>query len=91
MRHVYAILRSDDFLADPDVPTRVIVTVKKIVWTIERAESEVQCLNEVNAWRDCHYLWQLTRLEEEPEDLSDAECETMEAGTLPDDQGIDDG
>ncbi|MHB1457733.1 MAG: hypothetical protein ACYC0V_12560 [Armatimonadota bacterium] len=31
MRHVYAILRIDDFLLDSDIPAKV--TVKKIVWT----------------------------------------------------------
>ncbi len=62
MRHVYAIVRSNDFLADRDISSRV--TVKKIVYALETAESEVKRLNELSAGKDYHYFWQLTRLEE---------------------------
>lgn len=63
MRHVYAIIRSDDFLTDSEISNRV--TIIRIVWTRERAEKEVTRLNQVNADKECHYFWQLTRLESE--------------------------
>jgi hypothetical protein len=39
------------------------LTVKEIVWTVERATSEVTRLNKVNAEKGCHYAWVATRAE----------------------------
>ena len=63
MEHVYAIIRYDEFLSDFDIESKI--TVKKVVRNIERAKSEVDRLNKVNAARKCRYFWQLTRLEDE--------------------------
>ncbi len=60
-KHVYAIIRSDDFLDDCDIQSRI--TVKKVVLTLERANLEVERLNKTNANKQCHYFHLLTRLE----------------------------
>jgi hypothetical protein len=38
-------------------------TVKRVVWSEELAESEVERLNAVNADKNCLYLWQYTRVD----------------------------
>jgi hypothetical protein len=64
--HVYAIIRFD-FYDDRDIPLCELVpedriTVKKLVWTTEEAQAEVDRLNRINADKGCVYFWQTTRL-----------------------------
>jgi hypothetical protein len=54
----FAIIRIDDFLAEPDR-----FTVTRIVWEEAVAQSEVKRLNELNAEKDSRYVWQATRVE----------------------------
>jgi hypothetical protein len=62
MQHVYAIVRceADDY-PNPDPAARI--TVKKIVWTEDRAEAEVVRLNALGAEKGVRYFVQMTRLE----------------------------
>jgi hypothetical protein len=39
------------------------LTVRRIVWDEEVAESEVRRLSELNADKKCSYLWQFTRVD----------------------------
>jgi hypothetical protein len=55
----FAVIRVDRFQSDDEHR----FTVKRVVWTQELAESEVQRLNEVNANTDCVYFWQYTRVD----------------------------
>jgi hypothetical protein len=55
----YAVVRID--LDLPDDQARF--TVKRIVWSEDLAESEVDRLNELNADKRCHYFWQYTRVD----------------------------
>jgi hypothetical protein len=55
----FAIVRVDRFQTDDEHR----FTVKRVVWTKEVAEREVRRLNEVNADKDCLYLWQYTRVD----------------------------
>jgi hypothetical protein len=59
--HVFAIIRWDKYLP-VDVPRQV--TIKKIVATQQRAESEVKRLNALEGAGESIYFWQLTRLDE---------------------------
>jgi hypothetical protein len=38
-------------------------TIKVIVWSLEKAESEVERLNELNEDKGCWYFWEPTRAE----------------------------
>lgn len=60
--HVFAIIRIDMFHSD-DVPLQDVITVKKVVWTAEAAEAEVNRLNALKNGRKSMYFWELTRLE----------------------------
>lgn len=60
--HVFAIIRIDAF-QPPDVPLESKITVKKVVWTQEIAEQEVERLNKLNTAKGALYFWQITRLE----------------------------
>jgi hypothetical protein len=64
MRHVYAIVRIDGFLADLYSDVEPLITIKKIVWSQEEAEEEVERLNRLNEKKNCKYFWKLTRLED---------------------------
>lgn len=63
--HVYAIIRVDN-LCLPNAVAEEAVTIKKIVWSKEEAESEVKRLNKLNNDKDSVYFWQVTRLERLP-------------------------
>ncbi|RMG06503.1 MAG: hypothetical protein D6731_25630 [Planctomycetota bacterium] len=72
--HVFAIVRADDFHS-ADTPVCVRVTVKKVVFTEERARQEVDRLNALRSADDgVEYFWQVTRLERCP-------AEQQERGT----------
>jgi len=45
------------------VPPELRITVKKIVFDAEFAESEVRRLNELNRDKGCHYFSQITRVQ----------------------------
>lgn len=60
-QHVYAIVRIDEF-DDSSVTLEDMITVKEVVWSIEKAEAEVSRLNELNESKRCRYFWQTTRL-----------------------------
>lgn len=64
-RHVsaFAILRVNEHLSTADARERV--SVVRIVWTRERAESEVDRLNAAGSSRRAWYFWQSTRAERE--------------------------
>jgi len=49
----FAIVRIDDYGDDEDR-----YTVKRVVWSRELAESEVQRLNELKADKRCRYFWE---------------------------------
>jgi len=55
----YAIIRVDLDVKDDEAR----FTVRRIVWSEERAEAEVQRLQELNADKGCRYLWQYTRVD----------------------------
>jgi hypothetical protein len=55
----YAIIRVD--LDGKDDEARF--TVRRIVWSEELAEAEVQRLKELNADKGARYLWQYTRVD----------------------------
>jgi len=63
-RHVYAIVRIDNFQGSK-VPLKDKIAVKKLVWSQEKAVEEVHRLNRLNRDRCCTYFWQVTRLENE--------------------------
>jgi hypothetical protein len=63
--HVYAVIRSDDFLGD-DCPSEEKVTVKMIVRDRDEAEREVARLNALQKPGGPHYFWQVTRLLQAP-------------------------
>jgi hypothetical protein len=56
--HVYAVVRVDDFNAEFGDST---ISIKEILPTLEEAIREVERLNKLNADKECHYFWQLTR------------------------------
>lgn len=62
--HAFAVVRLDDFQRAVDLETEpeVAITVKKIVWTQEDAESEVARLNKLNKGKAV-YFWTITRVE----------------------------
>ncbi len=56
----YAIVRVDAYLGeDPPIPARI--TIKRVVWSLELAESEVARLSAINP--ACAYFWQYTRVD----------------------------
>jgi len=55
----YAIIRGDLDVKDDEAR----FTVRRIVWSEELAEAEVQRLQELNADKGCRYLWQYTRVD----------------------------
>ena len=62
--HVYAIVRIDGDVSLEDIAlAEHLITVKKIVRSYERATSEVERLNKLNADKGCVYFLQMTRLE----------------------------
>ncbi len=63
-RHVYAIVRIDDFQGI-EVLLKEKISVKKLVWSQEKAMAEVDRLNNLNSDKQCTYFWQMTRLENE--------------------------
>jgi hypothetical protein len=56
----YAIIRLD---LDPIYHDEERYTVKRIVWTEEAADAEVERLNRVNADKNCRYFWRYTRVD----------------------------
>ena len=58
----YAIVRIDEFQSD-DVSPEHKITVKRIVWSQEVAEAEVERLNSLNQEKGCRYFWQYTRVD----------------------------
>jgi hypothetical protein len=63
-RHVYAIVRIDDFQGI-EVPLKEKITITKLVWSQEKAIAEVDRLNNLHSGKQCTYFWQMTRLENE--------------------------
>lgn len=61
--HVYAIIRWDKYLESITSPLSNCFTVKKIVWTEEEAQAEVDRLNQLNGDKGSDYFYQVTRLE----------------------------
>jgi hypothetical protein len=55
----YAIIRVDLDVKDDEAR----YTVRRIVWSEELAEAEVQRLQELNADKGARYLWQYTRVD----------------------------
>jgi hypothetical protein len=68
VRHVFAVIRWDRYLP-VDVPQQI--TVKMIVPTQQRAETEVERLNALEGSGHSLYFWQLTRVDESLELTSD--------------------
>ena len=62
---VYAIVRWDGFQGAAARP-EALVTVKEVVHSRERAETEVARLNALAEGKGVRYWWQATRLLEEP-------------------------
>ena len=58
----YAIIRIDD-IESADVSLEDRVTVKSVVWSLDRARSEVDRLNGLNQDKGCRYFWQYTRVD----------------------------
>jgi len=54
---VYAILRVDLDVAQPDLAVAVV----EVLPTPDEAEVEVRRLNRLNADKKCRYLWRVTR------------------------------
>ena len=54
----YAIIRIDTYTNE----ISNLITVKEIVPTLEKAESEVRRLTEINCDKECKYFWQTTRI-----------------------------
>jgi hypothetical protein len=62
--HGFAIVRFDTFQKiDPREEPEVAVTVKKIVWSQDVAESEITRLNQLNRDKGVVYFWTITRVE----------------------------
>lgn len=57
----YAIVRIED--RSDERPIEDCVTVRSVVWTLERAKAEVNRLNGLNAEKGCRYFWQYTRVD----------------------------
>jgi hypothetical protein len=57
-KHVYAIVRFDDFLSGNSF------TVVKVVMDADYAKQEVERLNKVNQGKGCRYTSQITKLDE---------------------------
>lgn len=56
--HVYAVIRIDDFNAEFGDNA---ISIKEILPTMEEAIQEVERLNKLNAEKECHYFWRMTR------------------------------
>ena len=56
--HVYAVVRVDDFNAEFGDGA---ISIKEILPTMEEAVAEVGRLNKLNADKECHYFWRMTR------------------------------
>ncbi len=64
--HAFAIVRVDGYYRDiKDMMEKpeVLITVKRIVWSKEQAESEVARLNRLNAEKDSIYFSTITRVD----------------------------
>ena len=60
----FAIVRLDTFL-EGELGSRLeAITVEKVVWTREGAESEVSRLNRLNEDEGVVYFWTFTRVEQ---------------------------
>ncbi len=59
---VYAVMRIVHLSIDGEFMMKL--AIEKIVWTMERAESEVERLNATNPENGSNYYWGYTRLEE---------------------------
>lgn len=59
----YAIVRVDLPLEDSSEELRNKIAVKRIVWSLELAETEVERLNAVNTDKSCRYFWTYTRVD----------------------------
>ena len=62
LEQAYAIVRVDLHQNVQEVPEHAVV-VKKIVWSQETAEREVERLNAQRPADSVRYFWQITRLE----------------------------
>ena len=60
-KHVFAVIRLDRFQTE-SIPAPSCITVKEVVTTKEKAQSEVERLNAINQGKGCEYFWQITRL-----------------------------
>jgi hypothetical protein len=66
-RPAFAIIRVDEFLGgEAALPNRI--KVKRIVWSLEHAETEIQRLRGLSG-EGCTYFWQATRVDREPPDV----------------------
>ena len=63
MKPAYAIVRYDFYQTDVECPIECKITVKKVVFDLAYAESEVKRLNEINGEHSL-YFWQYTRIED---------------------------
>jgi hypothetical protein len=63
--HAFAIVRIDGFHHDTDLmeEPEVLVNVKKVVWSREVAETEVERLNRLKAGSEVIYFWTIARVE----------------------------
>jgi hypothetical protein len=80
-RHVYAIVRVDEF-QNSEVPLSHKITVTKIVGNEQVARSEVARLNSINARKGCSYFWQVTRLSLDPQASALQKTRRTASGTV---------
>jgi hypothetical protein len=58
----YAVLRFDEYLEDVARDHTRMVTVVKVLLSLDAAEAESARLNTLNGDKGCRYIWQTTRL-----------------------------
>lgn len=58
----YAIIRVDEFQGE-EITSENRITVKRVVWSEEVAQAEVERLNSLNQHKGCRYFWQHTRVD----------------------------
>ena len=71
----YAVVRLDTYdepteASPSNISVSVDVTVKKVLWSQEEAEAEVERLNQLNSDKGCRYFWQYTRVAPTPAEFS---------------------